>query len=101
MSFVRKIAPLAGAALILTAFASGASAYQCKKLNVTGVNVSTAQAAALAGARANWTGKAKAAYGLSWSVWSIAASPTQTCAPGANGTFICTAKAKPCNYVVQ
>ena len=101
MSIIRKLAPIAGASLLLVGLASGASAYQCKRLNVTGVGVSTAQPAAVAGARANWTGKAKAAYGLSWSVWNIAASPKQTCAPGANGTFICTVKAKPCNYVVQ
>ncbi len=55
MSIIRKLAPIAGASLILIGLASGASAYQCKRLNVTGVSVGTAQAAAAAGARANWT----------------------------------------------
>jgi hypothetical protein len=101
MSIIRKLAPIAGASILLIGLASGASAYQCKRLNVTGVNVGTAQAAAAAGARANWTAKAKSSFGLSWSVWNIAKNPKQTCAAGANGTFVCTAKAKPCNYVVQ
>ncbi len=101
MSIVRNLASVAGASLILVSLASGASAYQCKKLNVTGAKVSTMQTVAIAGAKADWTGKAKAAYGLPWSVWAIAKNPKQTCTAGAGGTFVCVAKARPCKYVVQ
>ena len=102
MSIIRKLAPIAGASILLIGLASGASAYQCKKLNVTGVSVSTAQAAALAGARAHWTAKAKSAYGLSWSVWNIAAGKrSRPAPPRRQRPIVCTAKAKPCNYVVQ
>jgi hypothetical protein len=100
MSIIRKLAPIAGASILLIGLASGASAYQCKKLNVTGVFASTGQASTLAGARAQWTAKAKSAYGLSWSVWNIAAGKRETCTASGNG-YSCVVKAKPCNYVVQ
>ncbi len=101
MSIIRKLASIAGASILLIGLASGASAYQCKKLNVTGVSAATGQTSALAGAQAQWTAKAKSAYGLSWSVWNIAAGKTQTCTASGNGAYTCVVKAKPCNYVVQ
>ncbi len=100
MSIMRKLAPIAGASILLIGLASGASAYQCKRLNVTGVSAAIGQANALAQAKAKWSAKAKSAYGLSWSVWNIAASKTQACASTGGGTYACTVKAKPCNYVV-
>ncbi len=100
MSIMRKLAPIAGASILLLGLASGASAYQCKKLNVTGMSAAIGQANALVKAKAQWTQKARSAFGLSWSVWTIAAGKSQACTPTGSGTYACTVKAKPCNTVV-
>jgi hypothetical protein len=55
---------------------------------------------AVAIGKSTWTSKVKSQFGLEWSVWSIAASPMQTCNPVAGG-FQCVVTAKPCKYVVQ
>lgn len=100
MTALRTIAALAGASVIFLGMASGASAYQCKKIGVMANASATAQAAALAGAQVAWTGKVKSSYGLSWSLWSIASGKTQSCSASGN-VYTCQVRAKPCNYVVQ
>jgi hypothetical protein len=101
MSAIRTLAPLAFAAVILAGFSTGASAYQCKNANTVGHFATTSQPGALAGARATWTANVKGNYGLSWSVWNIATGRQESCVGGGGGSFICTVKARPCNYVVQ
>lgn len=101
MSLLRTLAPLAVAAVAMIGLSSGASAYQCKNANTVGNFATTSQPAALAAARAIWTANVKGNYGLSWSVWDIAAGRQENCVAGGGGSFICTVRARPCNYVVQ
>lgn len=99
-SVIRTLAPIAGASVLLLGLASGASAYQCKRFNLIGTFAGPGQANALAAAKAQWTAKAKQNYGLSWSVWTIAAGKSETCTASGGGAYACVVKAKPCNYVV-
>lgn len=101
MSLSRTLAPLAFAAVIIAGFSTGASAYQCKNANTVGSFAQASQPAALAAARAIWTANVKGNYGLSWSVWDIAAGRQESCVAGGGGSFMCTVRARPCNYVVQ
>jgi hypothetical protein len=100
MKLIRKLIPLAAAAVLFAGATTGASAYQCKGTNTVGSLPAAQYAVALAGARADWTNKVRNNYGLSWSVWNIASGKQETCVPGGGGTTICVVKAKPCNYVV-
>ena len=100
IKLIRNLVPLAAAALLLIGATTGASAYQCKGSNTIGGLVAAQPAAALAGARADWTNKVKNNYGLSWSVWNIASGKQETCTPSGGGTTTCVVRAKPCNYVV-
>ena len=79
--------------------AAPAQAYQCKNLFSRADATSPSADTARATARALWTHKVKTNYGLEWSVWDIAKQDTLSCAKTA-GTWKCTAKAKPCLYVV-
>jgi hypothetical protein len=99
MSIIRKLVPLAGAAVLVAAFATGASAYQCKAQSEISVGAGTNQGTAIMIGRSLWTASVRAKHGLEWSVWSIAAAPAQNCAPGGGG-FQCVISAKPCKYVV-
>jgi hypothetical protein len=99
-TIIATAAPLAVASVMLVGITSGASAYQCKA-QIQGVNVMGGNyATALAIGKSTWTSKVKSQFGLEWSVWTIAASPTQSCSP-AGGGYQCVLTAKPCKYVVQ
>ncbi len=98
-TIIATAAPLAVASVLLVGATSGASAYQCKSqpqgVNVVGPNHATG----LAIGKSAWTSKVQSKFGLEWSVWTIAATPTQNCGP-ASGGFQCVLTAKPCKYVV-
>jgi hypothetical protein len=95
-----KLATVAAAAFVLVGFTAGASAYQCKVQPEVALFVSPNAAAAMHTSRVLWTNKVKQKFGLEWSVYSIAANPSQNCLNGAGG-IQCTVVAKPCKYVVQ
>ena len=99
-SLIRTLAPVAGASILLLGLAGGASAYQCKRANLIASYAGVGHMVALAAAKAQWTAKAKTNYGLSWSVWNIAAGKNESCVAAGGGAFNCVVKAKPCNYVV-
>ena len=83
----------------LIALGAPAQAYVCKS-NYTTVGANAVlKVTARANARTAWSATVNGKYGLSWSVWEIAASPSQPCV-WASGKWVCQAKAKPCNYVV-
>jgi hypothetical protein len=52
-------------------------------------------------ARKDWETRMKDKFGLSWSLWSIAAGKSITCNDTSDNKNLCIASAKPCNYVVQ
>jgi hypothetical protein len=97
----RPILLLASLGIATLALAAPAQAYQCRSQPETAALSSPNQAAALAGAKAAWTGKVRGKLGLPWSVWTIAAAPQQACAAAGGGAFICSVAAKPCLYVVE
>lgn len=76
-----------------------AQAYLCKTTYTTVGANAVLQSVAKANARTAWSAAVNNKYGLSWSVWDIAASRSQPCSLAA-GKWVCQAKAKPCNYVV-
>jgi hypothetical protein len=95
-----KLASIAAAAVVLVGFTAGANAYQCKVQPESAVFVSPDAGAAMHTSRALWSAKVKQKFGLEWSVYSIAANPSQNCFNGGGG-IQCTVIAKPCKYVVQ
>ncbi len=99
-NILSKLAAVAGASVLVVGFAAAASAYECKIQPEAAVFVSPSAATAMHVSRVVWTSKVKQKFGLEWSVHTIAASPSQSCQPGAGGTQ-CTFIAKPCKYVVQ
>jgi hypothetical protein len=100
ISILTRTATLAVAlGAVALVWGSPAHAYVCKATYTqVGANA-VLKATAMANARAAWSATVNSKYGLSWSVWNIAASPSQPCVLG-GGKWICQAKAKPCNYVV-
>jgi len=50
--------------------------------------------------RKSWSLKVKNDRGLAWSVWKIAKNRSMKCKKSGQ-RWVCTAKAKPCLYVVQ
>lgn len=97
---IASAAAVASAAVVLIGLTAGASAYQCKTHPEMAAFVSPDHAASLHTSRAIWTSKVRQKFGLEWSVYSIAANPTQICQNG-NGGVQCIVTAKPCKYVVQ
>lgn len=79
---------------------ANAQAYQCKTGFTQVETIANTRMSAKASGRAAWTNTVKNAYGLGWSVWTIAASDSQTCQKTGNNWY-CVSKAKPCMYVVQ
>jgi hypothetical protein len=51
-------------------------------------------------ARKSWSIKVKGRLGQAWSVWQIARNKSVKCEKSGQ-RWVCTAKAKPCLYVVQ
>ena len=87
-------------AVIPLALAGSAQAYQCKAVKTQAEALGNTKAGTKASARGFWSTTVKNKYDLAWSVWSIAASKSETC--NWTGTkFYCIIKAKPCLYVVQ
>ena len=79
---------------------STASAYQCSNASIQ-TRVKTPQKwRSRRVAPKAWTHKVKEKHGLAWSVWTIAKQKSVSCKKIGNG-WTCTAKAKPCKYVVQ
>ena len=94
---------LAGAVLALsvpTVMTSTASAYQCRHLPTQVKVHRPLQMAARVQARKSWSLKVKNNRGLAWSVWKIAKNKSVKCKK-AGQRWVCTAKARPCHYVVQ
>ena len=98
-TIIATAAPLAVASVLLVGATSGASAYQCRTQAQAAVAVAPNHAIAIAVGKSMWTSKVKSQFGLEWSVWSIAATPTQNCM-NAPGGVQCVLTAKPCKYVV-
>lgn len=101
---VARLAAAAVAAVVLhVSFPNQALAYQCKdrfietKANKKG---HARMAALQRQAMRAWSAQAKAGYGLSWSVWKIAAAKSTSCGKW-QGHSTCVVKAKPCRYAVQ
>ncbi len=88
------------ATLASTQFTSPAMAYVCKNSYKQGEALSNSVVTGKANARKAWSTAAKSAYGLEWSVWTIAANRTTTC-EWTGAKHYCIARAKPCQYVVQ
>ncbi len=83
-----------------TVMTTSASAYQCKT-SYTQVQVHMpTKWAARKQARKSWSLKVKNDIHLAWSVWSIAKHKSNKCKKSGQ-RWVCTAKAKPCLYVVQ
>jgi hypothetical protein len=99
-TIIATAAPLAVASVLLVGATSGASAYQCKSQPQGVVAAAVNYPTAVALGQSLWTSKVKSQFGLEWSVWTIAASPTQSCSQIGAG-FQCVVTAKPCKYVVQ
>jgi hypothetical protein len=96
MSNITKIAAAALTAATLFAFAGSAEAYQCKAQGEAAIGKAFAgQNLALNRSKANWTQSVKGKFGLEWSVWNIAAAPSQNCSKNGN-MHQCTVVAKPC-----
>ncbi|MGI9513713.1 MAG: hypothetical protein ACR2OL_12495 [Anderseniella sp.] len=94
---------LAGAVLALsvpTTMTSTASAYQCRHLPVQVKVHRPGKLAARIQARKSWSVKVKNKQGLAWSVWKIAKNKKIKCTHGGQ-RWLCKARAKPCQYVVQ
>jgi hypothetical protein len=93
---------LAALSLGLTALGitGQAQAYQCKTQNEQASSVGLGQASTLSQARKKWTDAVRSEHGLAWSVYTIASAKQEGCAFAGGGTYACTAKAKPCLYVV-
>lgn len=89
-------------ALFVVPFASGsAQAYQCKGSPHQSIGIKPLKLGAMGAARKNWSTSANSQFGLSWSVWKIAAARSVSCSKLNTGQWRCLASAKPCNYVVQ
>lgn len=101
MSFLRNVAPVAGAAIMVLALAGGASAYQCKTTAESVVSSGSSQGSALGAGIAQWTAKVRGKHGLAWSVYSISVPVSQACQPAGGGGTQCVVAARPCKYVVQ
>jgi hypothetical protein len=81
-------------------FAGNAEAYVCKTTYTTVHSSAIVKSISMAKARTLWSSTVVSKYGdIAWSVWDIAASKSQSCSFG-SGKWTCTAKAKPCLYVV-
>ncbi len=74
-------------------------AYSCKAYPEQADAYLKSKFAARAKAVKNWSYKTKNKYGLAWSVWDIAKDKSVDCKQ-VSGKWSCTAKAKPCLYVV-
>jgi len=89
-------------AALFVAFAlmsNGAKAYQCKTNFVQAEALGNPKIKAQKAAKTIWATTVTNAYGLQWSSWDIAKSKSLGCSW--TGTkFYCTARAKPCLYVV-
>jgi hypothetical protein len=94
-----SLAALAVISAFSTLSISNAHAYVCKNSPSQAVGNHAVKAQASQKSRANWTNSVKDQFGLSWSVWSIAATKTVNCNKS-GAKWICLASAKPCNYVV-
>ena len=76
------------------------AAYACKGNQYSGAATKHSKFRARAAARRSWQGAMKSQFGLSWSLWSIAAGKSTSChMTGSKHT--CLALARPCQYVVQ
>ena len=85
---------------VSTIMTTSAFAYQCKT-GYTQVQVHMpTRMAARTQARKSWSLKVKNDLGLAWSVWNIAKNKSTNCQKSGQ-RWICTAKAKPCLYVIQ
>lgn len=106
-TILNTVAALAIVTVAVPLSAGRAQAYACVSQYAQGVGVSGSKSQAEGLAKNKWTASVKGYLGLSWSVWNIAKSKSVTCAkrraPGSRGKILykCTARAKPCNYVVQ
>lgn len=80
--------------------AGEAQAYQCKTGNEQASAYGPGQGNTLTQARKKWTDSVRAEHGLAWSVYTIASAKQEACAFVGGGSYSCTAKAKPCLYVV-
>lgn len=93
---------LAAAVLALsvpTVMTSTASAYQCRHIPTQVKVHRPLKMAARIQARKSWSLKVKNNQGVAWSVWNIAKAKSIKCKK-AGQRWVCTAKAKPCLYVV-
>lgn len=96
-----KFAFAGGLTLIaLSTLAAPAQAYQCRNEVHQAVGVRPTELVARYAARKGWSNTAKAAFGLSWSVWKIAKNKGISCARLNSGKWRCISSARPCNYVV-
>lgn|SRR5690606_23168987 len=88
------------AAACLTGMAGNAQAYTCKSKPTQVTAKGFLKTGATKKAVSQWSAKAKAQYGLPWSVWSIGLGQKVKCTKA--GRFhSCFVSAKPCLYVVQ
>jgi hypothetical protein len=98
-----KMRNLLAALVVLTSLGAlstaPAHAYVCKAYPVSQDGAHVLKVRAKAKARSKWPAKAKALYGLPWSVWKIAKDKKVTCKK-VGSVWSCKAKAKPCKYVV-
>jgi hypothetical protein len=101
ISKIFNIGGAVGAALIVSSLSLGqASAYACKGTQYSGSATKSYRFAAKRGARTSWKNSVQNQVGLSWSLWSIAATKSVSCnKTGSQHT--CQALARPCQYVVQ
>jgi hypothetical protein len=101
MHTLKSVATATALLLAATLAASGhAHAYACKTSPHQATATDVAKITAQGRSKKNWSSTAKSAFGLSWSVWSIAANRSVSCNKLASGKWTCLASGKPCNYVV-
>jgi hypothetical protein len=100
MSIYCRLASYTAAAILAATLAtSAAQAYECKSSKMQAEALGNLKVKALKSAKTFWSAEVKDKYGLSWSVWNIAASKSQSCNWTGN-KFYCIVKAAPCLYVV-
>jgi len=88
------------AAMSLPVLTNSASAYQCKTGFTEAQVHKPTRLGAKVQAKKSWAYKVKNDEGLSWSVWKIAGVKSLDCEKAVQ-RWVCTARAKPCLYVVQ
>lgn len=95
-----SILALSACALAAPVASTPAAAYACKSTPLQTVGIKMLRPQASKQAKQIWTAQAKSKFGLSWSVWQIAADKDGDCVKLANNQWRCLVSAKPCNYVV-